>query len=390
MLADGVDRHGAADRDGAVESHVAGEVVLRALAGDRVGADLDDADPPAGARAALERRRGRAAAVALLSDAAVVAGRVHRRRATAPRRVGRHVGVRRGRRARAEQERVALAAQALAGRADRPVRIGDLHRGHRLRDGPVVDVGLVVAEPVGERPRCPIGAVRHALGPEARPDVGRELRARDALTGSFHQACSPVGVQTWRSMSVSSVSQVSVARTCEAADAAAGTAAAPASRQAHSAIARTPPVLRPGPPRRGTMVDGRGIGRGTICLLDEGTRAGPTIRAAMARDKDRSYVVRPPVGPVDGSPPTGRPPDGHPRRQPDARRGGRPGRRSAPSARDRQADRRRAGDDEGAATKLGQVMSFLDVGLVPEEFRQDFQAKLAELREPPPRCPSRT
>ena len=34
--------------------------------------------------------------------------------------------------------------------------------------------------------------------------------------------------------------------------------------------------------------------------------------------------------------------------------------------------------------KLGQVMSFLDVGLVPEEFREDFQAKLAELRDAAP------
>ena len=35
--------------------------------------------------------------------------------------------------------------------------------------------------------------------------------------------------------------------------------------------------------------------------------------------------------------------------------------------------------------KLGQVMSFLDVGLVPEEFREDFQAKLAELRDAAPK-----
>ena len=37
------------------------------------------------------------------------------------------------------------------------------------------------------------------------------------------------------------------------------------------------------------------------------------------------------------------------------------------------------GTMKGAAMKLGQVMSFLDVGLVPEEFREEFQAKLAEL-----------
>ena len=35
--------------------------------------------------------------------------------------------------------------------------------------------------------------------------------------------------------------------------------------------------------------------------------------------------------------------------------------------------------------KLGQVMSFLDVGLVPEEFREQFQAKLAELRDAAPK-----
>ena len=35
--------------------------------------------------------------------------------------------------------------------------------------------------------------------------------------------------------------------------------------------------------------------------------------------------------------------------------------------------------------KLGQVMSFLDVGLVPEEYREQFQAKLAELRDAAPK-----
>ena len=33
---------------------------------------------------------------------------------------------------------------------------------------------------------------------------------------------------------------------------------------------------------------------------------------------------------------------------------------------------------KGAAMKLGQVMSFLDVGLVPEEYREEFQRKLGE------------
>ena len=40
---------------------------------------------------------------------------------------------------------------------------------------------------------------------------------------------------------------------------------------------------------------------------------------------------------------------------------------------------------KGAAMKLGQVMSFLDVGLVPEEYREEFQRKLAELRDAAPK-----
>src|SRR5690349_19027901 len=43
------------------------------------------------------------------------------------------------------------------------------------------------------------------------------------------------------------------------------------------------------------------------------------------------------------------------------------------------------GTMKGAAMKLGQVMSFLDVGLVPEEYREDFQRKLAELRDAAPK-----
>ena len=35
--------------------------------------------------------------------------------------------------------------------------------------------------------------------------------------------------------------------------------------------------------------------------------------------------------------------------------------------------------------KLGQVLSFLDVGLVPEEYREEFQRKLAELRDAAPK-----
>ena len=42
------------------------------------------------------------------------------------------------------------------------------------------------------------------------------------------------------------------------------------------------------------------------------------------------------------------------------------------------------GHMKGAAMKLGQVMSFLDVGLVPEEYRDEFQRKLAALRDAAP------
>src|SRR5438045_8696575 len=42
------------------------------------------------------------------------------------------------------------------------------------------------------------------------------------------------------------------------------------------------------------------------------------------------------------------------------------------------------GTMKGAAMKLGQVMSFLDVGLVPEENREEFQRKLAALADSAP------
>ena len=42
------------------------------------------------------------------------------------------------------------------------------------------------------------------------------------------------------------------------------------------------------------------------------------------------------------------------------------------------------GTMKGAAMKLGQVMSFLDVGLVPPEYREEFQRKLGELRDAAP------
>jgi len=43
------------------------------------------------------------------------------------------------------------------------------------------------------------------------------------------------------------------------------------------------------------------------------------------------------------------------------------------------------GTMKGAAMKLGQVLSFLDVGLVPEEHREEFQRKLAALRDAAPK-----
>ena len=42
------------------------------------------------------------------------------------------------------------------------------------------------------------------------------------------------------------------------------------------------------------------------------------------------------------------------------------------------------GTMKGAAMKLGQVLSFLDVGLVPEDYRDEFQRKLGELRDAAP------
>ena len=42
------------------------------------------------------------------------------------------------------------------------------------------------------------------------------------------------------------------------------------------------------------------------------------------------------------------------------------------------------GTMKGAAMKIGQVLSFLDVGLVPEEYREEFQRKLGALRDAAP------
>jgi predicted unusual protein kinase regulating ubiquinone biosynthesis (AarF/ABC1/UbiB family) len=43
------------------------------------------------------------------------------------------------------------------------------------------------------------------------------------------------------------------------------------------------------------------------------------------------------------------------------------------------------GTMKGAAMKLGQTMSFLDVGLIPEEYREEFQRKLGALRDAAPK-----
>jgi predicted unusual protein kinase regulating ubiquinone biosynthesis (AarF/ABC1/UbiB family) len=45
------------------------------------------------------------------------------------------------------------------------------------------------------------------------------------------------------------------------------------------------------------------------------------------------------------------------------------------------------GGMKGAAMKIGQVLSFMDVGLVPEEYREQFQAELAKLRDSAPTVP---
>jgi predicted unusual protein kinase regulating ubiquinone biosynthesis (AarF/ABC1/UbiB family) len=42
------------------------------------------------------------------------------------------------------------------------------------------------------------------------------------------------------------------------------------------------------------------------------------------------------------------------------------------------------GTMKGAAMKIGQVLSFLDVGMVPDEYREEFQRKLAKLRDAAP------
>jgi predicted unusual protein kinase regulating ubiquinone biosynthesis (AarF/ABC1/UbiB family) len=42
------------------------------------------------------------------------------------------------------------------------------------------------------------------------------------------------------------------------------------------------------------------------------------------------------------------------------------------------------GGMKGAAMKVGQVLSFMDVGIVPEEYREEFQAELAKLRNAAP------
>ena len=137
------------------------------------------------------------------------------------------------------------------------------------------------------------------------------------------------------------------------------------------------------------MADLRPPAGWTISLGAAGRRdAGPSIRAAMARrEKDPIPTSR-----VRRSAQLGRLAAEQAARQ--------MGTRAANLTRDEPAaqaalSRRQLetaeqivaalGTMKGAAMKLGQVMSFLDVGLVPEEFREDFQAKLAELRDAAPK-----
>lgn len=45
------------------------------------------------------------------------------------------------------------------------------------------------------------------------------------------------------------------------------------------------------------------------------------------------------------------------------------------------------GGMRGAAMKIGQLLSILDTGLIPEQQREAFQAKLAELQDSAPKVP---
>ena len=109
----------------------------------------------------------------------------------------------------------------------------------------------------------------------------------------------------------------------------------------------------------------------------------PTIGRGGRQDP---HLARAPHG--EGRPARRRPgrqAAGHARGEPDALAGGpRPAleRRHVEAAEQIVAA---LGTMKGAAMKLGQVMSFLDVGLVPEEYREEFQAKLAKLRDAAPK-----
>ena len=96
----------------------------------------------------------------------------------------------------------------------------------------------------------------------------------------------------------------------------------------------------------------------------------------MARENDKIPTSRvrrtATVGELRGQ--RGRQAVRHARGQRDARRGG--GANAALERRQLETAEQivaALGTMKGAAMKLGQVMSFLDVGLVPEEYREEFQ-----------------
>ena len=80
-------------------------------------------------------------------------------------------------------------------------------------------------------------------------------------------------------------------------------------------------------------------------------------------------------------------PAGRHARRPTSRATRRAARRRSSAATSRRPSRSSTalGTMKGAAMKVGQVMSFLDVGLVPEEYREEFQRKLGELRDAAPK-----
>ena len=114
-------------------------------------------------------------------------------------------------------------------------------------------------------------------------------------------------------------------------------------------------------------------------------RPRPTADALVAKDRiPTSRIARTArVSSLAAGP--GRAPPRHARDQPRPLRGGQ---EAALERRHLEAAEQivtALGTMKGAAMKLGQVMSFLDVGLVPEEHREEFQRKLGALRDAAPK-----